>query len=64
MRSYQKTNKRVGQVRGLRSGDQHARQGMFQQDRAGVESLQTFVAYNSCLKEGLGKLQGQGVTHF
>ena len=27
-------------------------------------SLQTFAAYNSCIQGSLGKLQGQGVTHF
>ena len=29
-----------------------------------VEPLQTFAAYNSCTQGRLGKLQGQGVTHF
>ena len=29
-----------------------------------IESLQTFAAYNNCIQGSLGKLQGQGVTHF
>ena len=31
---------------------------------ARLGSLQRFAAYNSCLEGSLGKLQGQGVTHF
>ena len=27
-------------------------------------ALHTFAAYNSCIQWSLGKLQGQGVTHF
>ena len=29
-----------------------------------LQTIETFAAYNICVQGSLGKLQGQGVTHF